>query len=315
VFHQEVDIDRLVAYLQSHYPNGDYILGYEAGFCGFWIQEEFSQRGIHCKVLHAADIPTTDKEKRFKNDKRDCRKIARALSNDQINSISIPTKDLQYARSLVRGRYRVKNDERRIKCRIMSHVHFYGYSIGVERHYWSARIIERLKLLGSEKSDHALLLYLEELEMVRQLELKSVRQIRALSRSEQYKEDMHLLSSVPGIGLLSGMLFLTEIGDIRRFKTLDHLCSMCALIPNTDSSGDKDHTGGLTKRGKGNLRTTLIESAWVSIRADTELALAFEEYCRRMPKQKAIVKIARKLLNRIRYILLNKKPYIKAGTV
>ena len=37
---------------------------------------------------------------------------------------------------------------------------------------------------------------------------------------------------------------------------------------------------------------------------------AFQQYCKRMRKTKAIIKIARKLLNRIRYVLKNQAEYI-----
>jgi uncharacterized membrane protein YecN with MAPEG domain len=54
----------------------------------------------------------------------------------------------------------------------------------------------------------------------------------------------------------------------------------------------------------------LIEAAWVAVRRDPVLLLAFNGYCKRMRKTKAIVKIARKLLNRIRYVLKNQVEYV-----
>lgn len=55
---QEPDVDRLCNYLQTHYQKANYLIGYEAGFCGFWIQRAFAEKGINCKVVHAADVPT-----------------------------------------------------------------------------------------------------------------------------------------------------------------------------------------------------------------------------------------------------------------
>ena len=40
--------------------------------------------------------------------------------------------------------------------------------------------------------------------------------------------------------------------------------------------------------------------------------MAFAQYCKRMRKTRAIVKIARKLLNRIRYVLKNQAEYVPA---
>lgn len=67
-FSQEPNPEQLANHLKRHYPNGEYSCVYEAGFCGFWIQESLEKLGIKCKVVNAADVPTTDKEKRLKTD-------------------------------------------------------------------------------------------------------------------------------------------------------------------------------------------------------------------------------------------------------
>jgi hypothetical protein len=55
----------------------------------------------------------------------------------------------------------------------------------------------------------------------------------------------------------------------------------------------------------------LIESAWVAIRHDPALMMAYGELRKRMEANKAIVKIAKKLLSRIKHVLKNKEPYEK----
>ena len=49
----------------------------------------------------------------------------------------------------------------------------------------------------------------------------------------------------------------------------------------------------------------IIESAWVAARIDPALSLAYNELCKRMKSTKAIVRIAKKLLNRVKYVLKN----------
>jgi len=55
----------------------------------------------------------------------------------------------------------------------------------------------------------------------------------------------------------------------------------------------------------------LIESAWIAIRHDPALMMKYGELIKRMDPNKAIVNIAKRLLSRIRYVLLNKKAYVK----
>ena len=53
----------------------------------------------------------------------------------------------------------------------------------------------------------------------------------------------------------------------------------------------------------------IVESAWISVRRDKAMAAIFSEYCRRMESQKAIIRIARKLSNRIFMVLKTGKQY------
>ena len=55
---------------------------------------------------------------------------------------------------------------------------------------------------------------------------------------------------------------------------------------------------------------------WVTpgynVRKNPALTLAFNKLCRRLKKNNAIIHIARKLLNRIRFVLNNRQPYVVA---
>jgi len=311
VFSQEPGTKQLATHLQQHYPGAHYQLGYEAGFCGFWIVEEFKSLGIDCKVLHAADIPTTDKERRQKTDARDCRKIALSLANPGgIRSIHVPEKELQYDRSTVRARLKISRDATRVRNRVKAHLHFYGLSLGKDLpRYWSKVFIDSLRQWSIDQRDVALGLLLDELMALRHLKAKALQELRKLARQDRYASKIKLLMSIPGLGLLHAVSFATEIGDIKRFKNLDQLCSMIGLIPNTNASGEKAGVGRMTKRGKTEVKNLLIEAAWVAIRCDPDLKVSFERLSQRMQKNKAIVRIAKKLLNRIRTVLIQNKPY------
>jgi len=50
-------------------------------------------------------------------------------------------------------------------------------------------------------------------------------------------------------------------------------------------------------------------SSWTARRTDPAMALYFQEQIKRKDSKIVIIKIARKLLNRIRYVLINQQPY------
>jgi transposase len=87
------DPAELARSLKRNYPGGIYKTTYEAGFCGFWIHRDLLEHGIDNIVIHAADVPTTNKEKVNKTDKVDSKKLAKELENNNLNSIYVPLAD------------------------------------------------------------------------------------------------------------------------------------------------------------------------------------------------------------------------------
>lgn len=80
-FSQTPDVDKLHSYLTSHYKNANYHMAYEAGFSGFWIQRAFAAKGINCKVVHPADVPSSGIEKLRKTDAVDSISNKRGIRN------------------------------------------------------------------------------------------------------------------------------------------------------------------------------------------------------------------------------------------
>jgi transposase len=56
----------------------------------------------------------------------------------------------------------------------------------------------------------------------------------------------------------------------------------------------------------------MIESAWTAVREDPAMTLKFKELSKRMDAQEAIIRIARKLVRRIRHVWLNQENYVYA---
>jgi transposase len=315
-FTQPPNPEGLYNYLKRNFPGGDYYSAYEAGFCGYWIHDKLVSYGINSIVVNPADIPTTDKERVQKEDKRDSRKIARSLSNGTLMPIYIPSVQTQRDRSLLRTRAMLVKDLARYKNRIKSFLYFYGIEIDESfsnpESHWSNRFMLWLSSLeidgGSGKE--ALQVLISECKNLRKSILNVTKLIRQLSRTTAYQENVILLKSIPGIGLLTAMIILTELESIDRFNNLDKMCGYIGLIPSTKSSGEKEKTGDITPRGHNVLRTAIIESSWTAIRNDPSLMKSYLLCCKRMESNKAIIKISRKLLSRVRFVLSNKKQYV-----
>lgn len=131
-----------------------------------------------------------------------------------------------------------------------------------------------------------------------------------MSQTERFEETPKLLMTVPGIGQTTGLALLAEIVDISRFQNSEQLAAYIGMIPMCHSSGEHEGVGDITLRKHAILRSLVIEAAWVVIRKDEAMQLYFLNNRKRMVPGKAIVKVARKLVNRIYFVLKRHQPYV-----
>ena len=310
-FTQPPEPKALVTYLHKHFPSANYMCAYEAGYFGFWIYYQLNQMGVNCIVVHPADIPTKDKERHNRNDTSDARKIARQLRNSELTPLYVPGQSELETRSLVRMRLEMKRKETRCKNQIKALLTFYGINIPDElvNSHWSRRFISWIESIQQSNGNQALSALLMELGHLREIITKLTKQIHSLSKEEPYSQNVKYLTSISGIGILNAMVLLTELIDIKRFRNSDHLASYVGLAPGEDSSGNKEMSTGISRRRNGYLRSMLIESSWIAVRKDPALLKSYTELTKRMSKNEAIIRIAHKLLNRIRYVLVNQQSY------
>lgn len=301
--------------LKKSYPNGNYQAVYESGFTGFSTYHSLQSFGIDCKVIHAADVPTTQYENVMKRDPIDSNKLAKALRSGVLNGIYIPDKDYLDDRSLLRYRKTLQHQLSGYKSRIKHLLYTNGVNypdcFSTTGYHWSRRFMTWLRddvvLLSSTRKSLDLLL--SQVDLFRNSLLVAMREIRSLSRTPRYYELYNNLISIPGIGMTTAMSLLTEIMDVSRFSNEKRFASWLGLIPLSHSSGDKVNNGKMSFRGNKQVGPLLVESSWIAIRYDRTMAAAYGEYRKRMTSQEAIIRIARKLSNRIFYILKSKQVY------
>ena len=243
--------------------------------------------------------------------------MARGLRSGDLRGIYVPNAETLEIRSLIRLRNSIVKDSSWEKNRIKSLLRFHGIDIPDQftRHSvgnWSKRFLQWLREapLSTEYGRKALELHIEQFARLREMLLQETRIIRNLSRSESFVEPLRLITSIPGIGITTGISFIVEIDDISRFKNAYHLASFIGLIPMCHSSGEKEGIGDITIRKHAALRCNIVEASWIAIRKDPAMTMAYEQYRKRMNANKAIVKIARKLVNRIFFVLKRRLEYV-----
>ena len=314
-FRMSASSSQLISHLGNRYPGASFRCVYESCAWGFTLQRELTAAGINCIVVHAGDVPGSNKEKQNKTDKVDALRLARHHAAGLLESIHVPDEELQKQRNLIRFRKRLVGDLNRSRNRLKSLFKYQGIDIPekLDKSKWSRNFVTWIEEQAEKDPTlkDVILLMLEEVKQLRGLLLKTEKKLRELMRTGRYSENLDVLQSTPGIGPTTGMLFLMEIGDIRRFRTFDQLNNFVGFYPGSNSSGEKQQDTGISKRKHKQLRTAMVESAWHAIRIDPALLEVYQQLCKRMKGSEAIIRIARKLLRRMRAVLLKKQKYEK----
>jgi transposase len=200
-FSQKPEVEDLANYLTRNFPGANYYSAYEAGFSGFWAHRDLEKRQIKNIAVNAADIPTTQKEKAQKTDKRDSRKIARSLRAGELEAIYVPSEKTLADRTLLQTRTSVRKDLSREKNRVKSLLIFYGIQaperFNNQKGNWSKNYMQWLSEIPFEhpSAKYALQIILKEVTELRKLQLEITVHIRQLSRSETYEKEFDPLHS------------------------------------------------------------------------------------------------------------------------
>jgi transposase len=105
------------------------------------------------------------------------------------------------------------------------------------------------------------------------------------------------LRSVPGIGLIVATTFRAFVDRHERFAQAGQVSAAIGLVPREDSSAERRHRGHITKAGPGELRSLLIQAAWVCWRhgGSGTLRAWVEGIAVRRGRRIAVVALARRL--------------------
>jgi transposase len=117
------------------------------------------------------------------------------------------------------------------------------------------------------------------------------------------EERVMLLVQLPGVGLYTALTILAAIGDIQRFPEARHLVGYAGLGARIHDSGLTTRTGRITKAGRRDLRTVMVEAAHTATNTHPHWQAELARLEPRLGHNKAIVAIARKLLVAVWHIL------------
>ena len=134
-----------------------------------------------------------------------------------------------------------------------------------------------------------------------------------LERDPLLRERVRRLRTVPGVGLITALTWVLEIGDYTRFSSNKQAISYCGLCADEKSSADKTMRMPLSKQRNKHIQRVLIEAAKLAPRVSPELAMIHDRELERGHRNRATLAVARKMICYMLAVERRQQDFVPAG--
>jgi len=275
----------------------------EVSTSGKYVTGLLRDMGFSVHMADPSKLPVIYRSTK-KNDREDSFKLARALHLGELSEVYLPSAEIDDLRSMTRYRKSIGEEITMLKNRIHAVLTRHGISIPATDIFGNRglRIIDtRSSVLSSMER----IMLADILERIKDLKDRASSIEDEMARCTAGNRDVSLLMTIPGIGVYSATAILGEIGDIKRFEKKEKLASYAGLTPRQNQSGNRDIKGHITKHGPSMLRFILVTAAHSLIKYSRKMKMKYLSIVRRLGKNRAIVAIARILVETI-YVMLSR---------
>jgi transposase len=251
--------DEFRNYVQS-LPPGTPIAVEATGGC-YWAINELEQAGLDARLAQ----PFAAKRMAGggnQTDTIDARAIATMLRNGTLPQVWIPDARTRDLRHLVRARLYLRNTQTRLKARIVSTLNSYGlrdYDDDCDLFHGRGRV--RLSVYIGRLPEHTRESVTREWQIADELERQLDDFHERISKRIGSIGWCRRLKTLPGVGEVLGATIYTEIGDVKRFRSAQHLASYAGLVPIVRASGGRTWLGPTSPRSNHYLRWAFVEAA------------------------------------------------------
>jgi len=235
--------------------------------------------------------------RRLKTDREDAFNIAELLSAGRLPTSYAPPMEVQLLRDLTRHRNGFSRQHARVLCRVKSLMNANNRP-GPAR-LASDGLIRYVKAQGPKLPErHVAMLWncVDQLALTERQIAQTERSIKAVIERDSFADTYRILTSFPGVAMVTAATIIGEVGDFARFSHRKAIARFAGLNPTVYASGGKQRTGHIAKTGSPHLRWVLQQAAWTAIRTDESIKLVFLRIAKRSGRKAAAVAIARKLL-------------------
>ncbi|HKJ39284.1 MAG TPA: IS110 family transposase, partial [Anaerolineales bacterium] len=259
-----------------------------------WLVHELRGYGLDVVCLDARHARAALKMQLNKTDQNDAEGLAQIMRTGWYRSVYVKSFAAHRARALLGARAQLVGMRTRLSNHIRGVLKIFGLLPGALR---GLSFDRRIEILVADRPDVAPIVR-PMLAAWRQLRVQIAVFDKAVRGLVKANPTCRLLMSVPGIGVLSVLAFVSTIEEPARFNRSRSVGAHLGLTPRRYQSGEIDRSGRISRCGDGLARTLLYEAA-VVVLARVKRGSGLKDWAQAIAKRsgagKARVALARKL--------------------
>jgi transposase len=269
-------------------------VGIEASGYSRWFERLLAELGFEVWIGNAAEIKT-QRVRKQKTDRNDALLLLKLLLEDRFPQIWVPSPENRDLRQLLLHRHRLVQ----MRTRIMNQLQAMAMNEGKR---WKKKLWKeqgRAELARIPLGPWASRRRQDLTELLDRLTPTIDELTAAVEKEAQKRPEVQRLMSHPGVGFLTALAFVLIIGTPERFRCGKQIGSYVGLIPEEDSSADRQRLGHISKQGNVLLRYLLVEAAQAAARSDPDWRRRYIHLAMRRQKNIARVALGRRLAVRL----------------
>ena len=273
---------------------GPWIGAMEATIFTGWVYDFLKPHAIALKVAHPAMLKAITAAKK-KNDRADAEKIADLLRVDLLPECYMLPEEIWELRRILRYRNHIVRTAVKMQNKMSGLLMEVGATYSKKRLHGKKYFRELLERVDDIPPSVKELLQLSRssYEMFRSFQK---RLIETLRNNQLIHDRVHHLMTIPGVGEITALTWVLEIGDSGRFLSIRKAVSYCGLCSAQKESAGKEQRGPISKKRNKHLQTMLIEAAKLAPHWNEQLAIVHEQELKKGNRNRATLAVARKLV-------------------
>ena len=259
-----------------------------------WVYDFLKPFAHSTKVAHPEMLKAITAAKK-KNDRSDAERICDLLRIDMLPECYMAPSEVRELRRIMRYRNHIMRAAVKEKNKISGLLMEVGATYNKKRLHgkkYFSRLLETVEHVP-ESVHNMIKISRSNLEMFTNIQ---ERLVAAIKQDKTIKERVQGLLSIPGVGEVTALTWVLEIGEPERFGSIAQAISYCGLCAAQKESAGKEYRGPLSKKRNKHLQTVLIEAAKLAPLWNRQLSQVHQKALAKGNRNKATLAVARKLV-------------------